>query len=54
MLGGTWDVAPAIGYTPPAGQTYTVVRTYDPGSARTGTFAAWWVYALRTSSTAPM
>lgn len=37
-LGGTWDVAPALGFTPPAGQTYAVVRTKILGSRRIGTF----------------
>ncbi|MDA0180907.1 hypothetical protein OJ997_11430 [Solirubrobacter phytolaccae] len=38
-LGGAWDVAPALGHTPPAGQTYAVVRTLTLGSRRVGTFA---------------
>ena len=41
-LAGTLDVAPMLGYTPPAGQTYAIVRNrYTPSDRhyRTGTFA---------------
>jgi Calx-beta domain len=37
-LAGTWNVAAASGSTPPAGQTYPVVRTQIPESLRSGTF----------------
>ncbi|MDQ8045290.1 MAG: hypothetical protein AAGC46_15405, partial [Solirubrobacteraceae bacterium] len=38
-LGGTWTLATASGYTPPAGQTYPVARSFVRDAPRSGTFA---------------